>query len=262
MSGAGGGGGLLAGMTVLVTRPREDAGTLVAGIEAMGGEALVCPAIRLEFADAEALAGAVGDLTRFHWIAFTSANAVRSLAPLLERTRFSGKMAAVGNATAAVLRRVGYEEHLVSPDGTGASLASLLGSMVVAGERVLVPHSDLADESLGAALENAGAGVCFVVSYRACPGTREDAGPLLARLDARVPDAALFASPSAVRGLQAMVTAGEFEKLMRSAMIVSIGPTTSAQVAALGFTVAREARPHTNEGMLGALAALARERES
>lgn len=262
MSGAGRGGGPLGGMTVVVTRSRDDAGPLVAGIEAMGGEALVCPAVRIELEDAEALAGAVGDLARFDWIAFTSANAVRSAAPLLERTRFSGKMAVIGNATAAALRRLGYKEHLVSPDSTGASLASMLGSMVVAGERVLVPQSDIADGSLGVALEGAGADVCSVVSYRTRPGRREDAAALLARLDVRIPDAALFASPSAVRGLRAMLAAGEFGKLMRSTMIVSIGPTTSAHVAALGYAVAREARPHTSEGLLDALAALAGGRES
>lgn len=257
MNGAGEDAPPLAGSAVVVTRPREDAGVLVAGIEAAGGEALVCPAIRIELEDAEALAGAVGDLGRFDWIAFTSANAVRSLAPLLERARFSGRIAVVGNAAGAALRRLGYEEYLASLDNTGASLASMLGGKVAAGERILVPHSDIAGGSLGAALESAGADVCSVVSYRTRPGTREDAAPLLARLDARIPDAALFASPSAVRGLRTMVEAGEFEKLMRNAMIVSIGPATSAQVAALGFAVAREARPHTDKGMLDALAALA-----
>ncbi|HNR98466.1 MAG TPA: uroporphyrinogen-III synthase [Planctomycetota bacterium] len=257
MRGARAGGRALRGMTVVVTRSRDDGGPLAAGIEAMGGEALVCPAIRVELGDAEALGRAAGSLARFDWIVFTSANGVRSLAPLLERTRFSGKIAVIGNATAAALRRLGYEEHLASVDSTGAALAAVLGGRVAAGERVLAPRSDIAGGSLEAVLKGAGADVCSIVSYRTRPGTREDAAPLLARLGARIPDAVLFASPSAVRGLQAMLEAGEFERFMRGAKIVSIGPTTSAQIAALGFAVAREARHHTNEGMLEALAALA-----
>jgi uroporphyrinogen-III synthase len=123
------------------------------------------------------------------------------------------------------------------------------------GERLVLPQSDAAAADLALALGAAGAKVVRVVSYRTRPGTRDDAEGLVGRLRERVPDIVLFASPSAVRGLGAVLTTEEWTQLMNAAAIVSIGPTTSAQVAALGLHVACEARPHTNDGLLAALVA-------
>ncbi len=262
MSAAAAGGAPLAGLTVVVTRPRDDAQALVAGIEALGGEALVCPALRIEYAEPRELEERLGNLAAFQWLVLTSVNAVRSLAPLFGWSRFSGKIAVVGSATAKALRALGYEESIAPPESTGAALASAMREYVAGGDRVLLPQSDIAIDALAMALGQAGATVVRVVSYRTRPGTREDAGAVVDRLGARIPDIVLFASPSAVRGLAAMLTAEEWKQLMDAAAIVSIGPTTSAQITALGLRVAREANPHTNEGLLDALRACSEGRKA
>src|SRR4029078_6472778 len=67
----------LFGKRILVTRPREQSGGLVEGLEAMGGDAIESPMIRiLPPDDYGPLDDACAHAAEFDWIVFSSANAV------------------------------------------------------------------------------------------------------------------------------------------------------------------------------------------
>jgi uroporphyrinogen-III synthase len=227
----------LRGRRVVVTRPREHAGPLVSGLEALGAEASVVPLITIEPVAED------GELARLveggdhEWIVFTSANAVRAAGPNLPRVR--ARLAAVGPATAGALRELGLEPAFV-PDRF-AALEIAAGLEPLEGTRVLLPQSEIAEPLLADELRRRGAIVDAVDAYRTVE--RRPTGEELASL--ALADAILLASGSAARSLAALGGAGD-------AIVVCIGPTTAeaARNAGLEVVVAEEA---TGQGMIQAL---------
>lgn len=98
----------LAGIGVLVTRPEHQALPLCRLLEAHGALAVRLPALEIKaFGDRRTLAARVGALEGFDLIIFTSANAVRFGASLLDQKR-DLQLAAIGAATARALNQAGY----------------------------------------------------------------------------------------------------------------------------------------------------------
>ena len=94
-------------MRVVVTRPREQAGPLVARLEALGLDVVVCPLIEIEpFAEPTAI-----DTSGYDWVVVTSPNG----ADLFARRRSGNhaRIAAVGPGTAETLHELGIEPDLV-----------------------------------------------------------------------------------------------------------------------------------------------------
>src|ERR1700722_13510432 len=98
----------LHGVGVLVTRPEQQAMPLCRLLEMQGASTLRLPAIEIKAIgnrrETVAQLGALGD---FHVIIFTSANAVRFGASLLDQQR-DLCLAAMGPATARALNQAGY----------------------------------------------------------------------------------------------------------------------------------------------------------
>ena len=102
----------LRGKRVLVTRARAQAGDFVQQLQALGAVPIVVPTIDIvPPADAyAALDAALGDLSTFDWVIFTSVNGVlhvwqRLLVLGLAAPAFAAvKVAAIGPATAEALR--------------------------------------------------------------------------------------------------------------------------------------------------------------
>jgi uroporphyrinogen III methyltransferase/synthase len=119
----------LFGMTVLVPRTRQQAGTLSYEVRVLGGEPLEVPTIAVEPPrNPEPMRRAVNGLVtgRYQWVAFTSVNAVRAVRDGLEsvgldpRSLADVKIAAVGDATVAALAGWGLRADLV-PDAAMSS---------------------------------------------------------------------------------------------------------------------------------------------
>jgi uroporphyrinogen-III synthase len=99
---------------VIVTRPRDQAGPLVARLEELGHEVVECPLIEIE-----AFENAV-DVGGYEWVIVTSPNGARELA---RRARGSlPKVAAVGPGTAETLRELGIEPAFVPRVSSQAGL--------------------------------------------------------------------------------------------------------------------------------------------
>ncbi len=105
----------LHGVGVLVTRPEQQAMPLCRLLEAEGAHTLRLPAIDIKpVGNRRETAAQLGSLTEFDVIIFTSANAVRFGAPLLDQRR-DLCLAAIGPATARALNQAGYRVA-VQPD--------------------------------------------------------------------------------------------------------------------------------------------------
>lgn len=254
----------LEGRRVVVTRAPEQSAELAARLEALGAQVLLLPLI--EFAppdDAEPLDRALREIDRFDWLFLTSQNAVRFLA---ERARSISldlptklaamnerpRVATVGTSTATAAREHGWRVDRVSNGRGWQDLARELAPEL-RGQRVLLPRSNRAIADLSRALADAGALPVDVPAYKTVSASRVDPA-ILDRIERGEIDALSFASPSAFSALVDDVGLERLKRLLVSARIAAIGPTTAAAIRQSGFTVAIEARVPTVAGLAAAIA--------
>jgi uroporphyrinogen-III synthase len=247
----------LEGKRVVVTRAPEQAGELVRSLEAMGADVLLLPTVG--FAPPEdwgAVDAAIGRLSEFDWILFTSQNAVRFFAQRRRELSPAGtlrgpngpKVAAVGPATAETAKLEGFSVDYVAKNYSGEGLAAELAGSIH-GRRVLLPRSDRGDERLPSMLREAGATVTELIAYRTAAPESPDSEILGCVKRAEI-DAIVFASPSAFHNLCDLIPAGELAELSDRVQFAAIGPTTARAMKESGVRVAVQA----NESSAASLA--------
>jgi uroporphyrinogen III methyltransferase / synthase len=255
----------LEGRRVVVTRAAEQSAELSARLEALGAQVLLLPLV--EFAppdDPEPLDHAMGELDCFDWLLLTSQNAVAFLAERAQSISLDlpaklapandhPKVATVGHATAAAARERNWRVDHISGGRGGADLARDLAAEL-RGRRILLPRSQRALADLPRALADAGAVAVEVVAYKTVSAAAIDPA-ILHRMESGEVDALSFASPSAFSALVDSVGLERLKRLIDSARIAAIGPTTAAAIRQRGFPVAIEADVPTVAGLAAAIAA-------
>ena len=241
----------LFGRTIVVTRAQAQAGGLRTRLEELGANVLEVPTIRIRPpADGgAALAGAVGSLATFDWVAFTSANAVDATVVRVRDARAFGaaRVAAIGPGTEAALARFGVVADVVADQSVAEGLVAALPS---GPGRVLVPQASDARAALADGLREKGWTVTTVEAYRTEPADIPDDVEELIR-DA---DAIAFTSSSTVTNFVAALGADAVPPV-----VVCMGQVTAATAVEAGLEVAATADPHTLAGLVDAIVqALAR----
>jgi uroporphyrinogen III methyltransferase/synthase len=248
----------LAGLTVLVPRARDQAGDFSALLRARGAEPLEVPTIEIRpVASTTELDRAVADLAagRFDWIVLTSVNGVAAVRARAEALGHgpaavtTAKVAAVGPATEAALRRWGVEPDLVPEVATTAALGAAFARPAASGSgRVLLARADLANPELGVALRDKGWAAAEVVAYRTVPvGTLDPVARR--RLDGGEVDWVAFTASSTVEGF----LRGYGGPPPPGVRVAAIGPVTAGTARAAGIRVAATAADHTIGGLVAAI---------
>jgi uroporphyrinogen III methyltransferase / synthase len=207
-----------------VTRPRDQAGTLVERLEDLGHEVVSCPLIEVVPLD-EGPVSTDG----YDWVVITSPNGAEQFAH--RRRGPLPRVAAIGPGTAETLAANGIRAELVprvsTQEGLLAELPRPPGRVLFAGaegaRRLLV-------DELGAD---------FVPLYRTRPKVPEE--PVEG-------DVVVLASPSAARAYGA---------LRLGIPAVSIGPETTSAAEAAGVRVRAQAETHDLDGLVDAVQAVA-----
>lgn len=236
----------LAGRTVLVTRPREEAAELVRALRRQGAVVLEAPAIEIRRARSAALTTALAELARgeFEWVTLTSPRTVDVLEARTQAREVRARVAAVGEGTREAFRRWARREpDLVPKTFTTAALARAFPR---GGGRVLCARADVAPEGLEDALARKGWTPTRVVAYRTIMARSLPAEARTALLEGRV-DAVTFTSASTVRGFLGAIGA-----VRGSPKVVCIGPVTAREARAHGLPVHAVANPHTIDGLVAA----------
>lgn len=209
-------------MRVIVTRPRAQAGPLVARVEALGHSVVECPLIEVEPLSNEPV-----DAAGYDWVVVTSPNGADEIA---RRGRNLPRVAAVGPGTAERLGEHGIDPAFVPRVSTQDAL--------------VVEFPRPAGRILFTAAENARRGPIekldadYVALYR----TR------LLTPDPPAGDIVVLASGSAARAYAAVGGA---------AAAVSIGPQTTRVARSVGLQVVEEAPTHDLDGLVAAVEAVA-----
>lgn len=250
---------------VLLTRPSRRADALADRLRAAAIAVHVVPTVETEPIET-GIATAVHILRRMgpaaiDWLVVTSplgaSIAIDALARAeLRPGRGRPRVAAVGPATAAVLHDGGWSAAVVPPAAGGAAIAVAMAARErLAGRRILLARADAAGSDLPDALRAAGALVEDVAVYRTLEAPTASAPALRDALRDGTLGAIVAASGSAVRGLVRLAGA-DLAARLRDLPIVSIGPTTSAAVRAVGLHVAAEAARPDDDALFQLIDAL------
>jgi len=265
----------LAGISVLVTRAREQSAGLVGDLTSKGAEVTVIPAVSIsQVLEPEGFDSAMARVGLYENIVFTSVNGVAYTLELL-----SGKSMGpwdlppalcVGEKTASAWEEAGGTVAAVPEQFTAEALLEILGEDL-AGHSYLIMRPEVVKTELGKQLSGRGAEVDEIVIYRTV-APEEGGDELRELLVAGKPDVILFASPSAIDGIVAMaehrtqdagrrrrskVGTQNAERSILEIPVVCIGPTTAKAAEEAGFTEIYFPDEHTAEGMVGELLVIA-----
>jgi uroporphyrinogen-III synthase len=241
---------------VLVTRAPHQASALADQLRAHGLEPVLVPTIDIAPPTSYcALDAALACLPNFHWLLFTSANAVdcffqrlRTSTPYsLSPTRC--RIAAIGPATARALESFGTKPNLIPPQAVAESLAAALLPHVLRPDgtpsRFLIPRAQDARNTLESLLKDAGADVTIAPVYRnIIPSASIAAIKALFATSATYPDVITFTSSSTATNLLALLEAAGLT-LPPEILRISIGPITSDTLRDLGLPPHAEASTAT-----------------
>ncbi len=239
--------------SILITRPREQAGELDAELTELGAEVLLQPAIEIsDPPDWAPVDAALERLNEFDWLVFTSANGVQYL---LERLLTVGRdlralgnlrLAAIGPGTARMLEKYRLRAD-VQPDRFDADgLADILAPNAP-GQRFLLARASRGRDVLPRRLQEAGANVEQIVVYSSTDVTQPDE-EIAARLAAGRINWVTVTSSAIARSLAAL-----FGDDLRKARLASISPITSQTLRELGYEPAAEAVEYTMRGVIAAI---------
>jgi uroporphyrinogen III methyltransferase / synthase len=249
----------LFGRSVLVTRGADQAGEFNSKLERLGARVYGCPTIDIRGPESYAdLDEAIGGLNSFHWIVFTSYNAVKyffgRLGELGLDTRALGRcrVCAVGPKTAAALEPFGVRADLVPSDYKAEGVVAAFSNQDLAGKWVLFPRGDRAREVIPDELARMGAQVLAPVAYaNHTPEVIPDQA--LRALEEHKVDCVTFTSSSTVQNLARILGENRFLHLMQGVRVASIGPVTSKSCRELGLEVHMEPAEYTLDALAGEL---------
>jgi uroporphyrinogen III methyltransferase/synthase len=245
----------LHGRRIVVTRAREQAGTLSAILRSLGAEVIELPTIEIQSAaDYTALDDAISHLPGYDWLIFTSANGVRFFLERLDRSAadlrsIRGRICAIGPATCDALDRFHIKVDLTAQEYVAEGLLKSLSDYDLTGARVLIARAAVARDLLPTELRRRGAQVDVVEAYRTVPPA--DLPVRAAAILARQPAWITFTSSSTAQNLIDAIGADA----LRNTRCASIGPITSATLRKHGIDPAVEAATFTVPGLVEAILA-------
>jgi uroporphyrinogen III methyltransferase/synthase len=253
--------GSLAGLRVLVTRPRHQAAGFITLLEQAGAVPLVVPTIAIvdpvSWGPTDA---AIRQLDGYDWLIFTSVNGVHFfLRRLAERgispaTLQGRPIICIGPKTAAALAEFGIDTRVLPDRYQAEGLLEALNGTTVAGLRFLLPRAEKAREILPETLRARGATVDVVAVYRTVfpPASARRLDALLDGTEPP-PDLLTFTSSSTVGNLVKYCDERASGELLRQIPTACIGPITARTARDAGLNVRVEADEFTIEGLLQAI---------
>ena len=242
----------LFGQRIVVTRPREQAAPLCAGLRDLGADVVLFPTIETHPPEDWApLDQAIEQLDTYDWLIFTSANGVRYFIERLDAgprdlRNLNAKICAIGPATAESLQRLHLKADRVPEEYVAESLLEALSEDDLDGKRILLPRAKVARDLIPAELTKRGAQVDVVAAYQTVVPVDSEAR---ARdLFGREPKPAwvTFTSSSTVENFVRVCSAGALEGVR----VASIGPVTTRTARDLGIRVDVEAGQYTVDGLV------------
>ena len=247
------------GQTVVVTRSREQASSLVENLEQMGARVLQCPTIRVEpLPSSPELDAQIALLWKKEWIVFTSTNGVEMFWRKLEELHLDARafgpalVAAIGPATVEALKQRGIRADFVPQSSISEAVAQGLIERGAANGKVLVVRALESREVIETQLREAGAEVEVAPVYRTAPDLSNVEATRAAIENGEV-DWVSFTSSSTVRNFVEALGAPFVAANRAKFRVAVIGPITAQSAREFGLEPDVEASEASVEALAAAL---------
>lgn len=241
----------LFGKRIVVTRATQQAPALSEKLSELGADVIEMPATQIARLELAPLRAAIGRLSLYDWLIFTSQNAIsifweQFLGESKDARALAGlKIAAVGPATAGALLEHGITVDVIPNRFVAEGLLEMMRARDdVAGKKVLYVTAEGARDVLPLGLREIGADVTVIEAYRSVVDG-EGAEKLARAIEAGKVDLVTFTSASAVRGYIDAVG----EELALRVPAASIGAQTSEALREAGIEVRVEAKESTLDSL-------------
>ena len=229
----------LAGVRVLVTRPRELVSSLAGLLREKGAEVLELPAIRtVPVKDMTAVDATIEDLSEggYDWLVFTSPSGVsiflERLIALRDLRALGGvKLAAIGQGTQKALFKYGLRADFLPSVYDGETLGRELRAVCAPGSRILIPRAAIGNPEL---IEELTQGENLTITDVSTYDTVYESSDVIderGEIERGDVDFAVFTSASTVRGFAAAVKDVDFARVNA----VCIGRQTAAEAQKRGM---------------------------
>lgn len=252
----------LKGKRIIVSRAKDQAGSLSQLLEAKGAEVEEIPFIEIRPAQSyEALDKAIENLLNYDWLILTSVNGVKALFSRLEKQGKSEadllhlKVVAIGPATRKAIEKHGIPVDVMPDEYVAEAVVEELRGQVK-GERVLLVRAKVARDVIPNALRELGARVHVMEAYETVVPESSRTTILEALQSSRKPYAITFTSSSTVKNFVDLVGEDKVGSgLLDGVRLASIGPVTSTTLREVGLRVDIEAKEYTVSGLADAIEA-------
>ncbi len=247
----------LAGVTVMVTRPKQQAARLADLLVLEGASVVLQPVIEIvETGNWAPFDQAIASFDRYSRVVLVSANAARfffSRIAHIARANHAGidlaqvQFAAIGAATATECMLHGVQVDLVPKCSDSASLAALLLDHPTAGQTMVI-RADRGSAVLGDCLRQSGYPFEQFALYHSRDAT-EVAPEVLVKMHSGMIDWTTVTSSAIGASLLKLFGADR----LANTRLASISPTTTAALEAIGLTASAEASLYNMQGLVDAI---------
>lgn len=253
----------LHGKRIIVSRAKEQAGSLSNLLTAKGADVIEIPFIEIRPAQSyEALDKAIENLMGYDWLILTSVNGVTALFSRLEKQGKSEadllhlKIVAIGPATRKAIEKHGLPVDVMPEEYVAESVVEEMKDQQIRGERVLLVRAKVARDVIPNALREMGAKVHVMEAYETVvPETSRTAIVEALSDDQKKPFAITFTSSSTVKNfIELLGEERAHSSLLDGVKLCSIGPVTSATLKEHELRVDVEAKEYTIPGLVEAIA--------
>ena len=253
--------GPLWGKRIVVTRSRNQASVLVQKIRALGGEALELPTIEIaQEENLDHLYRAFDHIKSYQWIIFTSVNAVDIFFRELRNRRHDIrcladlKLGAIGPATAEHLQQHGLLVELMPAEYQAEGIVKELQTIIIPGQKILLPRARGARDVLPLELNKLGAEVEEIFLYQAVVPRSAEQVKMQEILEQTI-DYITFTSSSTVANFVEMAGSKQAEAFAQRVKVACIGPITAEKAREKGLQVDMVASEYTIDGLLRSILA-------
>jgi uroporphyrinogen-III synthase len=251
----------LKGWRILVSRAREQASALSAGLRAHGAEVYEIPFIEIRPPRSyKALDESLKLVGEYEWLILTSVNGVRAMFDRMARLNIPKRVlahlniAAIGPATRAAIEHEGLKVAVTPKEYVAESIMEALSEQV-RGKRILLCRAKIARDLIPSELRQMGAFLDVVEAYEnVIPQSSRVELRAILRDPLRRPHIITFTSSSTVKNYVALlgIRSGR-SRLVEGVLNASIGPVTSDTLRQYQLSVDVEPAEHTIAGLIEAM---------
>jgi uroporphyrinogen-III synthase len=225
------------------------AGELATELEHTGARVLTWPVLEIShLEDHSALDEAIENLFGYDWLIFRNIHAVDFL---LRRFRALGRdtseldalrVCAIGEATKARLEESQVHVDVIADRISSAAALSAIESYAggrdsLGGLNFLIPRAAIASDSLTLSLEEAGARVDEVTTYRTCSADSPELAQIKGLLTGGGIDCIAFAAPSEMRDFAAVFDTNDLHRLLDGVAVACMDESTAKTAEQFGVHV-------------------------